>query len=67
MLTPHLGCTCCMQLTLKGWAALIFTYINTPTSDVYMFSISSDNGAVLWIDGVAVVNATSRTLSASIS
>ena len=53
-----------MQLTLKYWAALIFTYISAPTTDVYMFSISSDNGAVLWIDGVAVVNSTSRTLNA---
>lgn len=47
-------------MVIYYWAALLFTYVKAPATDVYTFQVTSDNGAVVWIDGVKVVDASSK-------
>lgn len=52
-----------LQLKMHYWAALLFTYFDAPTADNYTFLVNSDNGAVVWIDGVAVVDAHGKLIN----
>lgn len=51
---PHLAVF--FQETLNNWGATFFTYLKPPQNAAYNVSIASDNGALVWIDGILVVN-----------
>ena len=48
----------------EHWAATFFTWLKIPYENDYMLSIASDNGALVYVDGLLFINNTGTTLGA---